>query len=90
MRSHSAWGTGWPELGVMLAGAGFQSRSLSAAGQAGRRMDGLGVRLLGYLFVDLRDVGEGMGANHLSGCFAGDWLCENRGALEFALAKAVG
>ena len=59
-------------IGPSLVVAGFQRRSLSAAGHAGRRGEGMGVRLSGCLFEMLWEDMEGSAAFHLLAIRAGD------------------
>ena len=62
-----------------MAGAGFHKRSRSTAAHIGRRGDGAGVRLLGYLFVEPEDFVRGRGAFHRLAIRVGDWLPDGCG-----------
>ena len=90
MRSHSSSGSWGCEEGVGSACAGFHSQSLSAAPHAGRRGEGVGERLLGYLFTMLWVLGGGKGAFQRLVMRVGDWLFETRGVVVFALTEGKG
>jgi hypothetical protein len=66
MRSRSSTGSEGCATGGVLVCAGFHNRSWSTAGHDGRKGDGVGVRLLGYLLVKLGDFVGGRGAFHRS------------------------
>jgi hypothetical protein len=66
MRSRSSTGSEGCATGGVLVCAGFHNRSRSTAGHDGCKGDRVGVRLLGYLLVELGDFVGGRGAFHQS------------------------
>lgn len=90
MRSRSSTGSEGCASGGVLVCAGFHNRSRSAAGHGGRRGDGAGVRLSGYLLVELEDLVGGRGAFHRLAIRVGDWLPEGRGVLVLPIVAVLG
>jgi hypothetical protein len=65
MCSRSSSGNWVLESELMLVGADFRSWSRSAAAHSGHKSEGLGVRLVGYLFIAPECVLGGRGVFRL-------------------------